>query len=101
MVRHFLLMVGVPGEARKLLWRLVNGDESEAPQITTAEDWHVGFEPGPGDNTADVPRHKPDYCLNLGITWRGPARTGDQGSCSDAVFQVVRRGYKNWLAIPV
>jgi hypothetical protein len=71
MVRHFLLMVGVPGEARKLLWRLVNGDESEAPQITTAEDWHVGFEPGPGDNTADVPRHKPDYCLNLGITWRG------------------------------
>jgi len=71
MVRHFLLMVGVPGEARKLLWRLVNGDESEAPQITTAEDWHVGFEPGPGDNTADVPRHNPDYCLNLGITWRG------------------------------
>jgi hypothetical protein len=34
MVRHFLLMVGVPGEARKLLGRLVNGDESEAPQIT-------------------------------------------------------------------
>src|SRR5437660_4962297 len=71
MVRHFLLTVSVPAEARKLLGRLVSGDESDAPQITTAEDWHVGFEPGLGDNLADVPRHKPDYCLNLGITWPG------------------------------
>ena len=71
MVRHFLLTVGVPAEARKLLGRLVSGDESDAPQITTAEDWHVGFEPGPGDNLADVSRRKPDYCLNLGITWQG------------------------------
>ncbi len=36
MVRHFLLTVGVPAEARKLLGRLVSGDESDAPQITTA-----------------------------------------------------------------
>src|SRR5712664_1897614 len=43
MVRHFLLTVGVPAEARKMLGRLVSGDESDAPQITTAEDWHVGF----------------------------------------------------------
>ena len=71
MVRHFLLTVGVPAKARKLLGRLVSGDESDAPQITTAEDWHVGFEPGPGDNPADAPRRKPDYCLNLGITWPG------------------------------
>jgi deferrochelatase/peroxidase EfeB len=71
MVRHFLLTVGVAAEARKLLGRLVSGDESDAPQITTAEDWHVGFEPGPGDNLAGVPRRKPDYCLNLGITWPG------------------------------
>lgn len=71
MVRHFLLTVGAPAEARKLLGRLVSGDETDAPQITTAEDWHVGFAPGPGDNPADVPRHKPDYCLNLGITWPG------------------------------
>jgi len=71
MVRHFLLTVGVPAEARKLLGRLVSGNEADAPQITTAEDWHVGFEPGPGDNPADVPRRKPDYCLNLGITWPG------------------------------
>src|SRR5216683_1756642 len=62
---------GVPAEARRLLGRLVSGNESDAPQITTAEDWHVGFEPGPGDNPADVPRRKPDYCLNIGISWPG------------------------------
>jgi len=71
MVRHFLLTVRVPSEARKILARLVSGDESDTPQITTAEDWHVGFEPGPGDNPAEPPRHKPDYCLNIGITWPG------------------------------
>jgi len=71
MVRHFLLTVGVPAKARKLIGRFIGGDESDAPQITTAEDWHVGFEPGPGDNLADVSRRKPDYCLNLGITWPG------------------------------
>jgi deferrochelatase/peroxidase EfeB len=71
MVRHFLLTVNVPAEARKLLGRLVSGDESDAPQITTAENWHVGFEPGPGDNPAEAPRRKPDYCLNVGITWPG------------------------------
>jgi deferrochelatase/peroxidase EfeB len=71
MVRHFLLTVGIPAEARKLLGRLVSGNEADAPQITTSEDWHVGFAPGPGDNPADRPRHKPDYCLNLGITWPG------------------------------
>ena len=71
MVRHFLLTVGVPAEARQLLGRLVSGDESDAPQITTAEDWHVGFAPGPGDHLDDVPRRKPDYCLNVGLTWPG------------------------------
>jgi deferrochelatase/peroxidase EfeB len=71
MVRHFLLTVGVPAKARRLLGRLVNRDESDAPQITTAEDWHVGFAPGPGDNPSEAPRRKPDYCLNVGITWPG------------------------------
>ncbi len=71
MVRHFLLTVVNPANARKLLGRLVSGDESAAPQITTAEDWHVGFAPGPGDNPADTPRRKPDYCLNVGMTWPG------------------------------
>ncbi len=71
MVRHFLLSVANPTSARKLLGRWVGGDESDVPQITTAEDWHVGFERGPGDNPADTPRRKPDYCLNVGITWPG------------------------------
>ena len=71
MVRHFLLTVGVPAAARKLLGRIVSGDETDAPQITTAEDWHVGFAPGPADNPADPPCRKPDYCLNVGITWPG------------------------------
>jgi deferrochelatase/peroxidase EfeB len=71
MVRHFLLAVGDPANARKFLGRLVNGDESDAPQITTAKDWHVGFAPGPVDDPADTPRLKPDYCLNVGITWPG------------------------------
>ncbi len=71
MVRHFLLSVDTAAAARRLLGRFVNGDESDVPQITTAEDWHVGFEPGPEDNPADAPRRKPDYCLNLGVTWPG------------------------------
>jgi deferrochelatase/peroxidase EfeB len=71
MVRHFLLTVSVPVKARQLLGRLISGDESDAPQITTAEDWRVGFAPGPGDNPADLPRRKPDYCLNVSITWPG------------------------------
>jgi deferrochelatase/peroxidase EfeB len=71
MVRHFLLTVGVPAAARKMLGRLVNGDETDATQITTAEDWHVGFALGPGDDPAEAPRCKPDYCLNVGITWPG------------------------------
>jgi deferrochelatase/peroxidase EfeB len=70
-VRHFLLKVTAPAAARKLLGRLVSGDETDAPQITTAKDWHVGFEPGPADDPAEPPRCKPDYCLNLGITWPG------------------------------
>ena len=71
MVRHFLLSVSDAAAARRLLGRLVSGNEADTPQITTAEDWHVGFEPGPGDNPAEPPRHKPDYCLNVGITWPG------------------------------
>ena len=34
MVRHFLLTVGIPSEARKLLGRFVSGNEADAPQIT-------------------------------------------------------------------
>ncbi len=71
MVRHFSLTVANAASARKFLGRLVSGDESDVPQITTAEDWHIGFEPGPGDDLQAAPRRKPDYCLNVGITWPG------------------------------
>ena len=54
----------------------MSGDESDVPQITTAEDWHVGFGPGPGDNPDDAPRRKSDYCLNVGITWPGLVALG-------------------------
>ena len=43
MVRHFLLGVGDPAAARKLLGRSIGGHETDTPQITTAQDWHVGF----------------------------------------------------------
>ena len=71
MVRHFLLTVGSPAQARKQLGRLASGDESDVPQITTAADWHVGFAPGQGDDPEAAPRRTPDYCLNVGITWPG------------------------------
>jgi deferrochelatase/peroxidase EfeB len=71
MVRHFLLSVHEPAKARELLGRFVNGNEADAPQITTAKDWHVGFQPGPYDDIKEKPTRKPDYCLNIGITWSG------------------------------
>ena len=70
-VRHFLLTVEDAAAARRQLGRLVNGDESDVPQITTAADWQVAFAPGPADDPAAAPHHQPDYCLNVGITWHG------------------------------
>ncbi len=87
MVRHFLLAVTNPASARPLLGRFVGGNEADVPQITTAEDWHVGFEPGPSDNTADAPRRKPDYCLNVGITWPGLLALGVEEHVPDLSFK--------------
>ncbi len=70
MVRHFLLKVHTPAAARVLLGRLASGDERDAPQITTAEEWHVAV-PGPEDDRKAPPRRQTDYCLNVGITWSG------------------------------
>ena len=91
MLRHFLLTVGDPARARRQLGRLVSGDEADAPQITTAEDWHVGFGPGPGDDPARAPRHPPDYCLNVGITWPGLVALGIAGARSNARVHLIRR----------
>ncbi len=76
MARHYLLKVNDPVAARALLGKFVNGDELAAPQITTAEEWRVGFSPGPFDQTEQDARPKPDYCLNVGITWNGMVALG-------------------------
>ena len=75
MVRYFLLKVETPAAARALLGRLTTGDDSDGPQITTADDWHVAT-PGPDDDPTSSPKRKPDYCLNVGITWPGLVALG-------------------------
>ena len=63
---------GLRPTPRRQLGRLVSGDESDVPQITTAADWHVGFASGSGGRSLPMPPHRsPDYCLNIGITWPG------------------------------
>ena len=57
MVRHFLLSVGVAAEARKLLGRLVSGDESDAPQITTADIDAESIEQALAGVEVDRPHH--------------------------------------------
>ena len=74
-VRYFLLKVETPAAARAVLGRLTSGDESDVPQITTADDWHVAT-PGPDDDPTVSPKRKPDYCLNVGITWPGLVALG-------------------------
>jgi hypothetical protein len=72
MVRHFLLTIGIPAQARRQLGRLVSGDESDAPQIIAAVDWHVGFAPGPGDNPTDARVASPiiaSTSVSLGPDW--------------------------------
>ena len=98
---------GRPGEARKLLGRLVSGDESDAPQITTAEDWHVGFEPGPGDNPADAAAPQARLLPQPGHHLARTHCAGDQRSRPDALVQILRRIHspvppreRNWWATP-
>lgn len=54
-VRHFILRVGDATAARSFLGGLVSGDEAASPQLTTAQAWEV----------------KPDYCLNVALTFDG------------------------------
>jgi deferrochelatase/peroxidase EfeB len=54
--RHFALRVGNGATARRFIAAIVPGSEGDGPFVTTATDW--------GDK-------KPDYCLNIGITWNG------------------------------
>ena len=98
MVRHFLLSVGTPAQARRQLGRLVSGDESDVPQITTAEDWHVGFAPGPGDNPADAPRRKPGLLPQRRYHLARAGGAGDGGTRPDAVVQVIWRVHRRGRA---
>lgn len=64
-VRHLILQVAEPGEARAALRDMTTGDRS-TPEVTTA---------------AIKPRdHKLTWCLNVGITYRGLEALGLPGS---------------------
>src|SRR5260370_12968065 len=52
-VRHFVLQINNVAGSRQFLGSLVNEDEVSSPQITTAAPW----------------TSKPDYCLNIGLTY--------------------------------
>jgi len=54
-VRHFVLQINNVAGSRQFLGSLVNEDEVSSPQITTAAPW----------------TSKPDYCLNIGLTYEG------------------------------
>jgi deferrochelatase/peroxidase EfeB len=75
MVRYFLLNVNDAAAARSVLGRLAASNGSDGVQITTAEEWHVAT-PGPADDPKAPPKRKPDYCLNVGITWPGLVALG-------------------------
>jgi len=60
-VRHFALRVVNGGGARRFLAGLLPDAEGESPHVTTATDWGGS---------------KPDYCLNIGLTWNGLRAVG-------------------------
>src|SRR5688500_708430 len=69
-IRHFALTVSDLAKARDFLTGLVDGREGW-PQITSAEQW------GP---------LKPDYCLNIGFTYKGLQAMEVPAACLDASF---------------
>ena len=91
LVRHFLLAVRTPAEARRQLGRLVSGDESDAPQITAADEWHVGFAPGPGDDPAEPRAQQPGLLPQPRDHVAGARGAGTRGTPPGAVVQVLRR----------
>lgn len=54
-VRHFVLRINSADGAKHFIGGLVNGDSASNPQIASASPWEV----------------KPDYCLNIGLTYEG------------------------------
>jgi hypothetical protein len=62
-VRYFVLQVADAAAARAFLGYLVQGQNADSLQLTTADAW--------SDAGA-----KPDYALNVGITWPGLVELG-------------------------
>lgn len=60
-VRHLVLTINSPAAARRWLADATSGEDSAAPQITTALPWASG---------------KPTSCVNIGITYSGLAALG-------------------------
>lgn len=60
-VRHLVLSVDTPAAARRWLADATGGDESAAPQITTAKPWS---------------KLRPSTCVNVGATYAGLAALG-------------------------
>jgi deferrochelatase/peroxidase EfeB len=58
--RHFILGITDPAGAASLIGGMLSGDEAASPQVTTADHW----------------TDKPEYCLNIGLTWAGLAALG-------------------------
>jgi Dyp-type peroxidase family len=54
-VRHFVLQITDIAGSKQFLGSLVNGDAASSTQITTASEWDA----------------KPNYCLNIGLTYEG------------------------------
>ncbi len=67
-VRHLVISVNQPDAARQWLLDAISGDESDAPQITTAEPW--------------VERRS--YCVNIGLTHAGLAALGASAASLDS-----------------
>ena len=104
MVRHFLLTVGTPADARRQLGRLVSGDESDTPQITTAADWHVGSRPDPA-TIPGGPRASPTT-VSTSVSrgpdwwrWRYPQRVPTSPSSRLAPSPKEPRNERSWSAI--
>ena len=63
-----------------------------------------------GRRSRCAPRRKPDYCLNIGVTWPGLVALGTEERCPGAVVQVIWRvhrrsratsgaGRRNWAEL--
>jgi deferrochelatase/peroxidase EfeB len=74
-VRYFALSVADPKQARDFIANTVNGAEG-IPQITSAQPW----------------RKKPQYCLNIGFTFRGLKNLGLAPEYLDALTNNIDNG---------